>query len=665
MLLSLNWLSDFLKINKSAKEIADKITLSLSEVEKIIKVGDDWVLEIENKALTHRPDCFSQVGLATEVAAFFNLPLNLTSDKYPEPDLKNTKGKLPLTVKIKNSKLVNRYEAVVLTNIKVSDSPAFIKKRLKSCNVRPINNVVDITNYVMLELGQPLHAFSYDKISKKQIIIRNAKKNEKIVTIDEVTQNLDEDMTVIADGNKAVALAGIMGGKDSEITKNTTVVVLESANFNPLITRQTSKKLGLRTEAVTRFEKGLDPNLTHQALLKAVFLLKKYAGAAVSSKIIDLYTNKKTQTRVETSGKYINSLLGLSLTANEIVNLLQRLQLRCKVSGDKILVTVPTYRRDLVIDADIAEEVARIYGYDNIPTTLPQGLIKPPPSNASLVNERKIKLFLSSIGFAEAPLSSFIGKENIKYSGSGEETYLKLLNPIAEEKKYLRKSLLPGLLFAAKANLRYFNSFSLFDIGRIFKPKLKGELPLEQKKLAGILVGKSYFEVKGVVEAIFEFLSIGFPAVTKSDNHTLYHKEASAKIPEYGNFGEVSSTVLDFLNTKKNVSVFEIDFDLLVKHSAKVNFYKPIPEHPPVIEDFSFIFSKDIKIGNVINYLKKIDPIINSIEIINEYETTYTFRLTFLDPKKPLTKADIIPVRKKITAGLKKEFNAVSKGLGS
>lgn len=652
MLISLNWISEFIKINKPAREIADKITLSLSEVEKILKVEDDWVLEIENKALTHRPDCFSQIGLAREIAAYFNLSFNDPLKNFKRTTLKVNTLSLPFRVKVINPDLATRYQAVVLKNIKVDQSPEFIQKRLKSCNVRPINNVVDITNYVMLELGQPIHAFSYDKLIGHEIIVRNAYKNETLVTLDGIKRKLSNNMLVIADSKKPVALAGIMGGKESEVTKNTTKIVIESANFDASTTRKTAKNLGLRTEAVTRFEKSLDPLLTDIAVYKAVSLLEKYAGAQVASKVFDLYSNKQPQKQITTTVIYINSLLGLNLSADKIILLLKRLCLSSKISKDNLVVQIPSYRRDLHIEADIAEEVARIYGYDNIPTTLPKGIIKPPVQNISLELEKKVKLFLSSIGFNESPLPSFIG----------EKTDLKLLNPISPEKTYLRKSLLPGLIFAAKSNLRFFNNFNLFEIGRVFNPTRPGKLPIEQKYLAGVLVGKTYFEVKGVIEALFEYLSVDLPSISKIDKGSIYSNSASAKISDFGRFGEVNNDILDFLNTKKSVSVFELNFDLLVKLSTVAKFYKPIPIHPPIIEDFTFVFGNDIKIGSVLHFIKNIDHRIDSVDITNKYESSYTFRISFNDPKKALTKEDIAPIRKKLASGLKQKFNTKIKG---
>ena len=661
MLISLNWLSNFLDIKKSPQEIADKITLSLSEVERIKKVGNDIVFEIENKALTHRPDCFSHLGIAREIAAFYALKLNDPLNKLDKES--PVKGKvLPLNIKITDQNLCIRYTAIVLKNIRIGESPDFICDRLKACGVRPINNVVDITNYVMLELGQPLHAFDYDKVNKHQVIVRLAKKTETITTLDGVKRKLDSETLVIADSQKPIALAGVMGGSNSEVSSNTKTLIIESANFNAQNIRKSSKRLNLRTEAVTRFEKNLDPNLTKAALIYAVKLLQQYAQAEVSSRVIDIYPKEYKSELIQTSTNFINSLLGLKLTSQKIISLITRLQIKSVFKGDQLKIFVPTFRRDLHLPADIAEEVARIYGYDNIPTTLLAGEIKPPPVNNSLSWERKIKLFLSGLGLTEVNLPSFISKEIIILTGDNPNHYLKLLNPLSPEKEYLRKSLLQGLLLAAQNNLKYFNKISIFEIDRIFIPTKKEEQPKEIKTLSVLFVGKSYTEAKGILEALFDYLYLPFPNVEQITNHNLFQPEQTAKIADLGSIGELNLDLRSFLNTNKEVTAFEMDFTKLIQRAKKVNFYQPIALYPPIIEDFSFEFSKDIQLGEVLSAISKISPVITAVDVVDKYESTITFRITFQDPKKSLTTQEIIPVRKQLVAVLKEKYRATLKG---
>lgn len=662
MRISLNWLSDYLKINKTAKEIADKITLSLSEVEKVEKEGTDTVLEIENKALTHRPDCFSHLGIAREIAAFFNLKFSNPLDKLDRVKLKVTGKSLPLIINIKNTSLCKRYSAIVLKNIKVGESPKFIKERLLACGVRPINNIVDITNYVMLALGQPLHAFDYKKIGNHKILVRTASPDgEIIVTLDGVKRRLNEKILVIADSRKPIALAGIMGGDNSEIDSQTTTIVLESANFDPTSTRKSAKQLNLRTEASSRFEKNLDPCLTKAALVYAVTLLQKYAGTQTSSEIIDLYPVKEATKEIITSVSYLNTLLGLTLKDNQIIDLLKRLGIEVRLKNSNLIIKPSVLRRDLTIPADITEEVARIYGYDNIPTTLPKGVISPPPVNNSLYWEQNTKLLLKGIGFSEVNLPSLIGKEILELTGEDLPDYLKLINPTSPDRTYLRRSLLSGLLISTKANLRFFSEFNLFEIGRIFLKNGRGKQPTEIKTLSGILVNKAFFEAKGVVEALFDFWRISFPEINRSEANFFLPK-VSAKIGDLGIIGEFNTTVKNYLGVENQISAFELDFDKIVSLSRKAAFYKQIALYPPIIEDFSFVFEKNPEIGEILTTIKKSSPLIFAVSVLDRFQKTITFRIAFQDPKRSLSSEEIHPLRKEIIRNLEDKFQAKVKG---
>lgn len=659
MLISLNWIADFVKINKSPKEVADKITLSLSEVERIKKVGSDTVLEIENKALTHRPDCFSHFGLAREIAAFFKTNFNNPLGKLNNSKLGISGKSLPLKVKIKNDNLCKRYTAVVLTNVKVGESPKFIKDRLISCDVRPINNIVDITNYVMLALGQPLHAFDYSKVANHTIVVRTASKGESILTLDNVKRKLENEKTlVIADDNKPIALAGIMGGSNSEIDGKTTTIIIESANFDAKTTRKTAKRLNLRTEAVTRFEKNIDPYLTKPAAVFAATLLKKYANAHVSSEIIDLYPHPEKTEEIVTSVSYLNTLLGLSLTDKEIIEYLNRLEIQSVVKNNKLFVKPSVLRRDLKIAADVAEEVARIYGYDNIPTTLPKGVISPPKTNVSLYWEQNSKILLKGLGFSEVNLPSLIGKEILDLIKEETSKYLKLINPMSPDKTYLRRSLLQGLIISSKENFKYFKEFNIFEIGRVFFKTSKNKQPKEVKTLSGLMVNKSFYELKGVVEAIFNFFKIPFPSVTSLEKSSVFLPKVSAKIGDFGIIGELNSTIKNYLGAKDSVCAFELDFDKITTLAKGETFYKQIPLYPALIEDFSFVFEKNPALGNVLWLIKNISPLISDVTVLDYFGKTITFRISFQDPKESLSSERVLPLRKEIIDQLKNSFGA-------
>lgn len=665
MLISLNWISDFIKLNKSPKEIADKITLSLSEVEKIEQVGNDSILEIENKALTHRPDCFSHFGIAREIAAFFNLKFNNPLEKLNKTKFSIDGKSLPLKIKLLNNDFCKRYTAIVLSNIKVGESPKFIKERLENCGVRPINNIVDITNYVMLSLGQPIHAFDYQKVISKTIVVRTAKKNENIITLDNVKRKLvqppfdrSQQILVIADAKKPIALAGIMGGKNSEIDNKTTSIIIESANFDAKTIRKSARMLNLRTEASSRFEKNIDPYLTKSALIYAVVLLKKYAAAQTSSEIIDLYPQREQTKEIITSVSYLNTLLGLDLQHTKIIELLNRLGIKAQQKNNKLFVRPAVLRRDLNIPADVAEEVARIYGYDNIPTTLPRGIITPPPTNQSLYWEEKTKLVFRGFGFTEVNLPNFIGRDVIELTKENPSDYLKLVNPMSPNKTYLRRSLLQGLFAASKANARFFKAFSIFEIGRVFLKTEKDKQPQEIKMLSGIMLGKSFYEVKGVIEALFEFWKIPFPKVTPLLKTAIFLPKVSARIDNFGFFGELNTTIKNYIGEKNHISAFELNFDQVTAAAKKDNYYQQIPLYPALIEDFSFIFTKNPPIGDVLAAIKNINSLISEVIVLSKFEKTITFRISFQDPHKPLSSEKILPIRKEIVMKLKNNFGA-------
>lgn len=662
MKVSLNWISEFIKINKTPKEIADKITLSLSEVERVEKVGGDTVLEIENKALTHRPDCFSQLGLAREIGAYFSKKINDPLDAYYHHKFKFSAKGLNLNVVIENKKGCLRYSTIVLSNIKVGKSPEFIQNRLKLVNIRPINNVVDITNYVMMELGQPLHAFDYEKISGHKIIVRNARKGEYITTLDDVRRTLDDSMLVIADSRKPIAVAGIIGGKDSEVTENTKTIVLESASFDGQQTRKTAKKLGIRTEASTRFEKNLDSHLTKAGVVKAVELLEKYAGTKVASKYYDIRSPLPERKVIKTNASRINTILGLSLTPLEMKKLLERLELPTEIKKDDLIITVPTYRRDLNIEADIAEEVARIYGYDAIPTTLPKGDIIPPFKNQSIEMQYELKQILTGLGLYEAHLPSLIGKDTIKLVGEDTGGYIKLINPTNPEKTYFRRSLIESLLLVANFNSRYFKNFGIFEIGRIYNKTSKGKLPNEKIKVGSIFaypktdeIGNSFYKIKGIVEELFNVLGVPLPKFNPVNNHQVFQQRMTAEIGEYGILGKINPQISDWISKEFHFFAFEIDFDLLMTN-RKGKYYKQIPNNPPIIEDFTFEFEKIPLIGNLIENIKSTDILMNQVDIIGTYYNSVTVRIYFQDPNKSLSSKDIDPVRKKMIETVEEKF---------
>ena len=665
MLFSLNLIKQFIKLDqpsesegKSAEEIADRITLSLTEVENVVRTTsprEDVILEIENKALTHRPDCFSHLGIAREIAAYFDLTC---SDPLPELSRKTVKPasqsrNIAISIAVDAKELCHRYCGIVLTDIKVGPSPEWLAEMLTNVGVRPINNVVDITNYVMIELGQPLHAFDYDKVEGHEIRVRTAREGESITTLDGKERKLTGDMLVIADSQKPVGIAGVMGGANTEVSNTTKAIVLEAATFEAKNNRKTSKGLNLRTDAATRFEKNLDPNLPYPALIRAIELLQEIAGAKVASGIVDVVPisnrlGKRGKLTVDSN--WINKFLGTNLKPEEIAGLLSRLSFSANINNTILAVTVPTYRRDITMQADIAEEVARIYGYDNIPVALPSQTDFTPGKNSELYWKGKVQLLLQAIGFTEVLHSPFVSMDLLKSAGLQNHEHLQLQNPLTIEQEYMRRSLLPQLLETVKENLPYSDTMRLYEINKLFVPQ-KDKQPLEPGYLTGVSLGDDYRTVKGAVEELFHRLHIEnfrfgvFPDKDCDFLDELFHPRKTAQVyigtKPMGVIGYVHPKVLSAFQLPEGIISFDLHMGTVAENAREVTAYRPIPNYPPVIEEITISVDEKTFLGVVIERIKQTSTLIQKVELVDAFENKRTLRITFQDPKKNLTEQDV------------------------
>lgn len=666
MNLSLNLLKKFTPLEKSAEEIADRITLSITEVEKIEKYGDDTIIEIENKALTHRPDCFSHLGVAREIAAYFNVKCE---DPLPELSKKTvvpTSSRLELKIEVENKDLCARYCGVVLTDIKVGPSPEPIKQILEAIGIRSINNVVDITNYVMIELGQPLHAFDYDKVEGHEIKVRNARAGEKITTLDGKERELTEEMLVIADQNRPIGIAGIMGGANTEVTDGTNTIVLEAAHFEAKNNRKTSKALNLRSDAATRYEKNLDPNLTYPALVRAVELLTEHAGAKVGSEIIDDVVRTTSPRELTVSSDWINTFLGTKFSPEEMADLLKRFAFTVETNGTELKVTIPTYRSDLSMDADIAEEIARVYGYDNIPISLPSQTDFTPKRNMDLYWRSKSRTLLTGMGFYENVTNPFIGMDLIKKSTLEKEEHLQLRNPLSPDQEYMRRNLLPQLLETVKKNLPVTSRMRFYEINKLFVPQ-GNDQPREPYYLTGLTLGDDYRTVKGFVEALLDELGIrdySFGKYPRKDEErcaffdNMFHPNKTAQIYNrsseteiWGTVGYVHPTVAKNFGIEGDLIAFDIPMEMIVKHAVVTKEYKPISMYPPIIEDIT-IDGNERELGPIVEKIKQTSELITSVELVSSYLNKFTLRLTFQDQEKNLTLKEVTEIKEKITKNI-------------
>lgn len=658
MKVSLNLINKFVKVNKSPSEIADRITLSLTEVEKVEKTGNDTVLTIENKALTHRSDCFSHLGIAREIAAYFdqkvNDPLTTLSAKKLE-----SSEKMPFSLEIKDKNLCPRYSAVVLTNIKIAPSPKWLAEILISCGIRPINNVVDITNYVMIALGQPLHAFDYEKIDGQKIIVRKAENNEELTTLDGKKYELNKNTLVIADCRKPVGLAGIMGGKDSEVGEGTKTIILESANFEAKNNRSTAKALNIRTEASTRFEKKLDVTLTYPALMYAVELLKKYAQAKVASEVFDLNFTKTKKRELNVKIDWLNRFLGLNLSASEMVKILERLEFKVAINESELKIQIPSWRSDVTMPADIAEEIARIYGYDKIPTTLPLEEDKPPKANVSFNLRYKAKLFLSGLDFTEVLTAPFVGKTLLEKTQMRDLPHLQLVNPLTDDQEFMRRSLLPQLLSVLDANKVNFSEINIFEIDRCFLPK-------ETMKLAGLTLNKNYTQTKGLTEAVLntffyleDYEVKPYRLGLDNNNDCLFNVSHSAQFflkgKYIGTVGQIKPEITVGFNLGE-IYAFDLDFEELVQNAPMTFTYRPIPTYPPVIEDMTFVFPPETYLGEVIKTIAQTDPNVGKVELKDVYGESRTLRIYYQNLDRTLSNEEVKKIKEKIIAIVEKNF---------
>jgi len=698
MLFSYNWLQSFFKKKLPKPEkLAEILALHSFEVEEVKRVRKDWALDID--VLPNRaPDCFSHLGITREISAILNYKLGIGEWKLTED--KNLKAKDFVSVEVKPRQACPRYTARVITDVKVGPSPKWIRDRLEVCGLRPINNVVDIANYVMLETGQPLHAFDSEKLEGQKIIIRFAKEREKIVTLDEEKYDLDEDILVIADEKSPVAIAGIKGGKLPEIDNKTKIVVLESANFNPKVIRKGSKTIDLKTDASWRFEHGIDPNLTEIGINRAAFLIQKIAKGNVAKGLIDFYPKKVLPKRIRLDFDYVKSLLGREIPKKEIINILKRLDF--KITGVRPLqieVEVPTFRLDISIPEDLIEEIGRIYGYQRIKATFPTVSLIPPKRNLDIFWENVIKNILKEAGLTEVYNYSFVSPEqfsifNSQFSKVVDELrsssrfanarVIEVENPISEEQKYLRPSLIPNLLKNVQKNQKNFREIRIFELGKIFQAPRT-----EKRMLTGLITGDAFYQMKGVIDSLLQKIGISniwydeFEATPEDSNPpatlpskgrapskiSIWHPKICAEIKvnheEIGFLGEISQKILGDLEIEGKLVVFDIDFEKLQRLSSEETIYQPISRYPAAVRDIAVLVPLEIRVEEVLNKIETAAGIlVRDVDLFDIYEgeelpegkKNLAFHIIYQAKDRTLSSKEIDEIQDKIIKALEEEL---------
>lgn len=636
----------------------------------------DTVVEFE--ITPNRPDCLSVIGLARESAVTFKKPLNI---KAPEVRAANDGDDISnyLKVDIENSVLCPRYTAMAVKNVRIAPSPLWLRMRLKAAGVRPINNIVDITNYVMLEYGQPMHAFDYSCLDGSHIVVRNAGAGETFKSLDDKDHVLDETMLVISDEKKAVALAGVMGGANSEITDGTKTVIFESANFKGGNVRISGKKLGMRTESSARFEKGLDPENTVPALLRACELVQLLDAGDVVDGMIDVYPGKKEPSRIALVPEKINAFLGTDIPESFMVSALESLDFKIQ-NG---VITVPSYRADVEHMQDIAEEIARIWGYNKIGSTPLRtggagGGRKPHQQY-----EQDVKSLLYGMGMCEIETFSFISPKYYDKIRMAEDDPRRrsvvIKNPLGEDTSVMRTTALPSMLEVLSYNYSVKNkNVALYETATSYIPTADGELPKEPRRLViGFYENESrpdgyFYKLKGCIEGLLAMSGITDVEYNAVDSDNAFHPGRCAEIVKDGDvigiFGEIHPLTAENYGFSIPVYAAELNFDVMLKHRSVEKEFHPLPKYPALERDFAFVCDEDVQVGKVASAMKKAGgKHVESVELFDIYrgpqlgegKKSVAYSVMLRCPDRTMTDDEADSITKKITKALKDEFDIV------
>lgn len=678
--VSLNWLKNYIDINWSADELAHNLTMAGIAIEGSQETETDTVLELD--LTPNRGDCLGMINLAREVAA-----LNGKELKIPDVTLRENQEEINryIRVQIEATELCRRYSARLVKNCQIKPSPAWMQEALISSGIRPINNVVDVTNYVMLETNQPLHAFDYNLLGpEKLIVVRTAREGEQITTLDGVERTLDEDMLLITDAGVPVALAGVMGGLDTEINDQTTDVLLESACFSGTCIRKTARRLALRSESSMRFEKGTDINGTIYAASRAAQLLQDLAGGEVVQGVCDAYPAEVAPLHVVLRRDRVNQVLGTGISMKEIASYLDSLKFEYQVKDNEFVVEVPTYRPDIELEEDLIEEVARLYGYDRIPDSLPaannQGGLNTYQKYRRKINRVMAQYLYEVINYSF--ISPALYDQLLLPQDSILRDVVKVANPLSEEQSVMRTLLVPGLLQNISTNLaRRASTLALFEAGSTYQPN-EAKLPAEILKLGAAVCGSGevhwqhkkveldFYFLKGILENLFR--EIGVPACRfVTGEQPFLHPGRSASIicgdREIGWIGEVHPLVLQNFDIKDRTCVFEIDLDALFLLSSEKMSVKEITRYPAVERDMALLLQEEIQADRVLRVIESqaseiLDRVIlfdiYSGEQVPDGRKSLAIRVIFQSTERTLTEAEVNVEVDRILNALQHELQA-------
>lgn len=648
---------------------------------------DETVLEVD--ITPNRADCLGLVNLAREVAA-------LTGSKVRLPEAEVVTAPEPveplISVEVEEPELCSRYVAALIRNVRIGPSPEWMQQRLRAAGMRPINNVVDVTNYVMLELGQPLHAFDYHKLRGRRIVVRRARPGERLVTLDGAERELTPDMLVIADAERPVALAGVMGGEDTEISGETTWVLLESANFSAASIRRTSRRLGLRSEASLRFERGVDPEVAPAAARRAARLMVEVAGGEVLKGLVDEHKASYHPVTISLRVSRVNALLGVEFSPEEVEKYLSRLGLECERddTGQAVKVRVPSYRGDLRLEEDLVEEIARLYGYERIPAVFPPLITaepKLPPKQKFLFRCRHL---LADFGFQEVITYSFISPRAFEIlrvpADHPWRRVVLIANPLGEEQSVMRPTLFPGLIQAAATNASWRGgALRLFEVGKVFLPHNGQVLPREEWRLAVLAGGEEakgwgwpsqeldFFYLKGVLAALLDAWGLeeeasfvpgpDLPALHPGRRARVVVKEA-----EVGWLGELCPEVREAYELVGRICLLELNLEKVWEEAAAVSReYRPWSRYPAVARDLAVVVPEAVSHAQVReSILRHGGPLLKEVSLFDLYRggqvpegcKSLAYRLVFQSDERTLTEGEVASLFEGIVRGLEKDLGA-------
>ncbi|ADC48708.1 phenylalanyl-tRNA synthetase subunit beta [Alkalihalophilus pseudofirmus OF4] len=644
---------------------------------------DDTVLELD--LTPNRSDCLNMLGVAYEVAALYDREVELPAVSLQTNDEHASDY---IDVNVENTDDNPYYGAAIIKDVKVGPSPLWLQNRLTAAGIRPISNVVDITNYVLLEYGQPLHAFDYDKFGSKEVVVRRAREGEKMITLDEAERALSTDHLLITNGEKPMAIAGVMGGQTSEVSDETTTILLEAAYFNPAAVRKASRDLGLRSDSSARFEKGVDPSRVKAAGERAAALIAELCDGTIVSGVVESDQLNREEVQVHLNLPRMNNRLGTDISKADVEGIFNRLQFTYEDQGETLVISAPTRRGDIQIEEDLFEEVARLYGYDTIPTTLPVGATTQGALTPYQAKRRRVRRYLESVGLTQAITYSLTSPK--KAEGFAEEspaeTAVRLAMPMSEDRSTMRTSLIPHLFDVLTYNLNRKNQdLHLYEVGSIFtsEEKVLTSQPVEREMVAAAFTGLwlehpwqgekkpvDFFVVKGIVEGLFAEFGLEDQVSFKQAKRPKMHPGRTAVIMlndvEAGFIGQVHPST-EKEEDLRETYVFQLDLEMLLNVDVEDVVYQGLPRFPSIQRDIALVVNSEVQAGEVEKLISQTGgSLLRSVQLFDLYQGEHmeegkkslAFSLTYLDPEKTLTDEDVTLVHEKVLEELQAQIGA-------